>query len=156
MMPSLDFLSFRFSAIFCPYLSFRQKEFLVKNLQMGGRPHLSTQGNGYLLEVVSKGSISPLLCIQASIIPIWSWQPLVSLASGTFQWLPPVPHPPLLHISIQCPNPLCLSLSIHDPSLLFSPSPHLSILGPSLPLPPVIILFPFYVVFKHPNFSCPS
>jgi hypothetical protein len=39
---------------------------------MGGWPHPLTGGHAYLLEVVSKGSISPLLCISAKVIPVES------------------------------------------------------------------------------------
>ena len=39
---------------------------------------------GAVLEMVSTGSISPLLGILAKVIPIGSWEPLASLASGTF------------------------------------------------------------------------
>jgi hypothetical protein len=48
--------------------------------------------------------LSPLLGTSANIIPIGSWEPLSFLASGTFWWLSPVPHPPLLHTSDQFPE----------------------------------------------------
>ena len=70
-----------------------------------------TGGHANLLEVVSTGSIPPLLLISANVIPVGSkvvpivsWEPLASLASGTLQWLPPVPHPPLVHNIIQFPD----------------------------------------------------
>jgi hypothetical protein len=49
---------------------FRQEQFCVKNLEMGGWPHHSTGDNAFLLEVVSSGSISQLLDILKNIIPI--------------------------------------------------------------------------------------
>ena len=39
---------------------------------MGGQPHPSTEGLAYLLEMVSTGSIFPLLHILAKVIPIGS------------------------------------------------------------------------------------
>ena len=88
----------------CPCLSFGQRHFWVKNFEIGGWIHPLTGGHVILLEVVSRGSISPLLLIsakvnpvRAKVIPIVSWDPFTSLASGTLQWLPPVPHPLLVH-----------------------------------------------------------
>jgi hypothetical protein len=49
------------SIIFCPCISFRQEQFWVKISEMGRYPHPSTSCCVYLLEVVSIGSISPLL-----------------------------------------------------------------------------------------------
>lgn len=58
-------------------------------------------GHAYLLQVVvSTSSISPSLHISAKVIQIGSWEPLISLESGTLQWLSTVPHPPLTHIFI--------------------------------------------------------
>ena len=51
---------------------------------MDGWPNPSTGARAYLLEVVSTGSISPLLDILANVIPLGSWEPLTSLVSGTF------------------------------------------------------------------------
>jgi hypothetical protein len=68
-----------------------------------------TGGRSYLLEVVFAGSISPLLCILAKVIPVGSWEPLASLVYEILQWLSSVPHPPLLHIFIPFPDPLYLS-----------------------------------------------
>ena len=67
---------------------------------MDGWPNPSTGAGAYLLEVVSTGSISPLLDILANVIPLGSWEPLTSLVSGTFERLPPLPHPLVLHIYI--------------------------------------------------------
>ena len=50
--------------------------------------------------MVSTGSLSSLLGISANVIPVGSWEPLAFLASGTFWWLLPVPHLPLLHTSV--------------------------------------------------------
>jgi hypothetical protein len=81
---SLDGLSFSLSSIFCPCLSLGQKHFWIKKFEMGGWCHSSTGSHAYLLEVVSTGSLSPLVGILAKVIDDGSWQPLASLASGTF------------------------------------------------------------------------
>jgi hypothetical protein len=47
-------------------------------------PHPSIGGCAYLLETVYSGSISPLLGVLANVIPIGSWKPLASLASGLY------------------------------------------------------------------------
>ena len=94
---------------FCPCLSFRQEHFWVKNIEMAGWPHPLTGDLFSLLEMVSTSSISPMLHILANIIPVGSWEPLFSLASGTLQRLSPVPYPPLLHIFIQFLDLLYLS-----------------------------------------------
>jgi len=41
-------------------------------------------GHPYLLNMVSTGSLSPLLGIFAEVLPVGSWEPLGSLTSGTF------------------------------------------------------------------------
>jgi hypothetical protein len=51
---------------------------------MGGWLHLFTGSHIYLLEVVSSGSISPLLGIFAKVIPTEFWEILKSQISGTF------------------------------------------------------------------------
>jgi hypothetical protein len=66
------------------FFSIRQKQFWVKIFEMGRWPHPSTGGHDYLLEVFSTGSISPLLGISVNVIPVGSWEPLASLASGNF------------------------------------------------------------------------
>ena len=81
---SLEGLSFRLCSIFCPCLSLRQEHSWFNNFEMGGQPHPSTGGCAYLLEMVSTGSIFPLLSILAKVILIGSWEPLASLESGTF------------------------------------------------------------------------
>jgi hypothetical protein len=62
---SLDGLFFCLSSNF-----FGKKHFWGKNFEMGGWPHPSTGGCEYLLEMVSSGSISPILCISAKIITV--------------------------------------------------------------------------------------
>jgi hypothetical protein len=85
MGQSLDGLSFSLCSIFfCPCLSFGQEHFWVKNVEMGGWPHPSTECWACLLKVVSTGFISALFCISTKVIPIGSWNTLASLASGTF------------------------------------------------------------------------
>jgi hypothetical protein len=51
----------------------------------------STDSHAYALEVVSFGSMSPLLSIAVNVIPIGSSQSITSLASGNFWWLLPPP-----------------------------------------------------------------
>jgi hypothetical protein len=97
------------SAPFCLCSSFRQEHLWVKNLEMGEWSQSSTRGHTYLLEVVSTGSISPLLCVSAKVIPTESWEPLASLTPEAVQLLIPVPHPTTLHIFIQFSDPLYLS-----------------------------------------------
>ena len=95
--------------------------------------------------MVSTGSPSPLLGISAIVITVGSWEPLAFLASGTFWWLLPVPHPPLLHTS-QFPDPLSV-ISIYSPicswPIFPSPSSPLFLLSLSYPQHPVSILFSF-------------
>jgi len=47
--------------IFGPCSFFGKQHFWVKNFERGGWPHPLTRGHAYLLEVVSTGSISPIL-----------------------------------------------------------------------------------------------
>ena len=72
------------SALFFVRLSFGQEQFWVKNFEMAGCPHPSTGSHAYLLEMVSTGSISPLLGILAKAIPIGSWEHLTSPVDGNF------------------------------------------------------------------------
>jgi hypothetical protein len=69
---------------FCPCVAFSKNNSGLKMLQVSGWPHPSTGEYAYLLEVVSTGSISPLLGILANVIPFGSWEPLTSLMHGTF------------------------------------------------------------------------
>ena len=55
-----------------------------ESLKMGRWPYLSTRGPVYLLEVVSSGSMFPLLGFLAKDIPMESWELLTSQVSGTF------------------------------------------------------------------------
>jgi hypothetical protein len=80
---SLDGLSFNLCSTFCPCVFFRQEKFGLRDYEMSGWPHPSTGGHAYILEIVSSGSISPLLDIKANVISNGSWEPLASLASGT-------------------------------------------------------------------------
>ena len=89
-------------------ISFRQKQFWIKIFEMDEWPHPSTWGRAYPLDI-----ISPLLGILVNVISLGSWEPLAFLASGTFLWLPLVHHPPLLHTSIQFPDPLYFTLFCH-------------------------------------------
>jgi hypothetical protein len=47
-------------------------------------PQPSIGDHAYPLDMVSTSSISPLLGISAKVLPVGSWEPLESLASGTF------------------------------------------------------------------------
>jgi hypothetical protein len=69
--------------------------------------------------MVSVGSLFPLWGISANVIPVGSWEPFVFLSSGTFQWLTPVPHLPLLHTSIQFPDRLYTTPPLVSCPLLF-------------------------------------
>ena len=104
MGQSLDSLSLSLFFIFVlVFLS--DRNIWVNNFEMGGWTHPSIEdGHANQLEVVSTGFISPLLYISAKVIPIRYCKPLASLAFGNFWWLYSVPHPPLLHISVQFPN----------------------------------------------------
>ena len=51
---------------------------------MGGWHHPSTGDLACLMEVVSIGPLSPLLCISANFTHVGFWEPLASLESGTF------------------------------------------------------------------------
>ena len=63
---------------------FDKRKFGLIFFKVGGWPHSSTGGHVYLLDVVSTGSISLLLGILTNVLLVGSWEPLVSLASGTF------------------------------------------------------------------------
>ena len=76
---SLDGLSFSLYSNLCLCLSFAQEHFWVKNFELHGGEHSSTGGHAYLREVVSIGSLSPLLGILAKVISIGSWDLLDSL-----------------------------------------------------------------------------
>jgi hypothetical protein len=56
---------------FCPCISFRQEQFWVKIVEMGGWPHPSKGGCAYPLDIISTGSITRLLGISS-----WAWKPL--------------------------------------------------------------------------------
>ena len=64
-----------------------------------GWHHVSIGGHIYLLEVVSLGSVSPLLGISGKATLTESWEPFTSQNSGTFYSIPSDPQK--LHISFQ-------------------------------------------------------
>ena len=140
---SLDGFPSVSAPFFCPCVSFRQEQFWVKIFEIGGWPHSSTGGHVYLLEVVSSNSISQLLDILSNVIPIGFWEPLIPDIWG-FLVIPPGPCFTVLHVSIHSSGSLNLSpVSSHIWSCPLSPPHPLSHPGPSLPLPPMIILFHF-------------
>ena len=141
MGQSLDGLSFSLCSTLCPCISFRQEQFWVKILEMGRWPHLSTGG----LCLTSTGSSSRLYGISANVIPMGSWEALAFLASETFWLLPPAPHPPLLHTSVQFPDPLYTS-SISCSYLILPPFPLLLLSSSQVPptlYPPLLYCSPF-------------
>jgi hypothetical protein len=75
---SLDGLSFNLC------ISFRQKQFWAKNFEGGLVTTCLHCRSCYLLEVVSSGSISPLLGISTKVTLIEYWKPLTSQVSETF------------------------------------------------------------------------
>jgi hypothetical protein len=81
----------------------------------------------------------PLVGISANVIPVGPWEPPVFLASLICWWLPTDPHPPLLHTSVQIPDPISSHTWSCPPFLLYPP---LILSSLSYPLPSVIILFP--------------
>jgi hypothetical protein len=87
-IPRWDHLLMSFPSIcapsFCPCVSLRQDQFCVEKFEIGKWPNPSTGAHAYIQEVFSKGTFSPLLSIPANVIPVGSWEPLASLASGTF------------------------------------------------------------------------
>jgi hypothetical protein len=81
----------------------------LKFLRWVGGPNGKGASPVYLLEVVSSGSMSLLLGISVNVIPVGSFEPLISLVSGIFfLWflLFPTPH---CCISIHSPGPLGFS-----------------------------------------------
>jgi hypothetical protein len=81
---SLDGLSFSLCSIFLPAFPLDRDNSGLKNLRWVGDFNPPLGDHIYLLEVVSSCYISPLLGILANVIPIGSWEPVASLASGTF------------------------------------------------------------------------
>ena len=76
---------------------------------MGEWPHPSGGLSAYPLLVVSKGTISFLLGILATIISVGYLDHLTYLTSETLYFLHLVTHPSLPHISILFPDPLDFS-----------------------------------------------
>ena len=99
------YLSFSLHSIICPYISFIQEKFWVKILRSVGGPIPQQVAMLKSLGMVSTDSLFPLLDILANVNTFGSWEPPAFLAPGTFCWLPPVPHSPLLHIFVQIPDP---------------------------------------------------
>jgi hypothetical protein len=106
---SLYGLSFSLCSTFCPCISFIQEQFWVKILMMGGWHHPSTGGpcltSGYgpdRFSLLFVGYFS--YCLPQELLGDSCF-----LASRTFWLLPPVPHPPLLHTSVQFPDHLHIS-----------------------------------------------
>ena len=69
---SLKGLSFRLCSIFVPEFPLDRNNSGSKILKMDGWPHHAIGSHVYLLEVVSSGSISPLLGILVNDVPIAS------------------------------------------------------------------------------------
>jgi hypothetical protein len=69
---SLDGLSFSLCSALCPCISFRQEQFWVKILEMGGWPILQLGDHAQPLDMVSTGSPSPLWVISANVLPMRS------------------------------------------------------------------------------------
>ena len=67
-----DGLSFSLCSIFHPCIPFKQEQFWVKNVEGGLVTQSLHWSPVYLLEVVSSGSISPLLVISSKVIPFLS------------------------------------------------------------------------------------
>ena len=70
----LDGLSFRLGSTLCPCISFSQEECWVNIFEVNGH----SGGHAYPLDMVSTGSISPLLGISANVLPVGSWEPVVT------------------------------------------------------------------------------
>jgi hypothetical protein len=84
---SMDGHSFSLSSIFVPIFPLDRNISRIKNFEMGGWLHPSTGGHAYLLEVVSTGSISSLMCISAkAILSLSSTIFLLSLGSLSPPW----------------------------------------------------------------------
>ena len=129
---SLDGLSFSFHSILVPAFLLDHNNSESNTERSVGGPIPPLESPVHLLEVISSGSISPLLGILAKVIPIETGDLLTSQISGSFYRFLPPPSPPLqLHISIHFPNPLGFS--------------------PVSPLPPYLILSPFALLLCFPN-----
>ena len=122
---------------------------------------MATRGHAYLLEVclcIDRGNVyrsylsftvsigNPHWVLRDSHFPC-TWDPPVAN---------PVPHPPLLHIFIQFPDPLYLSLS-HlgpDPAAIFPPPSSFNSDPPLIHLPRSSYS-PLYAGLKHPHPGLP-
>ena len=76
MGQSLDGFSFSLFSLYSLSLHFILtggiQDYIFK---VGGWPYHSTGGHAYPLDVVSTGSLSPLLDILAKVLPFGSWEP---------------------------------------------------------------------------------
>jgi hypothetical protein len=125
----LDGLSFSLCSTLCPCISFNQDQFWLKFWRQVGGPIPQRGGGGIGEGIPNPWILSPqvLWGISANVIPMGSWEALAFLASGTFWLLPSVTHPPLLHTSVQFPDPLSVHLLHFFPYLI------LPLFPPSLP-----------------------
>jgi hypothetical protein len=70
--------------VFVPAFPFDMRNSKLIFFEAGGWPHPSIWGHAYPLDMVSTGSICPLLIILANILCLGSWEPPGFLASGGF------------------------------------------------------------------------
>lgn len=128
--------------LFVPEFPFDRRNSGFTFLRWVGSP-IPQHGAVYIHWIWSLQVFSPhLLGISTNVIPVGSWETFGSLASGTFKWLPPAPHYPLLHISVPFPDPLYFTPLLWNLILLPLPSPF-SLPFRSLPLTTEIVFFPF-------------
>lgn len=81
---SMDGLSFCLVSIFVPSFPLGRNNSESRILKVSAWPHVSTVGHVYIQEVVSSGSISPLLDTLAKVIPIF-WDPHLHWETLKFQ-----------------------------------------------------------------------
>ena len=106
---SLGGLSFSLCSIFVPAFPL-EGNILGQKFEDGWCLHLSTGDPVYLLQVVSSGCASPLLCILAKVFFTESWEPPRSLG---FLDVSPAPIPPAAYFhDFSWPSGL---LSCHPP-----------------------------------------
>ena len=70
--------------LFVPAFPFDRRNSRLMFFEVGAWPHPSTGGHAHPLDLVSTGSISPLLGISANVPPVGSWELLGFLVSWTF------------------------------------------------------------------------
>ena len=120
---SLDSLSFSFCSSLSQCIYLRLKRFSVNIFEIGGWLHPSTRGHVDFLDVVSTGSLLPLLDISSNVVHVGSWEPLGFLASGIFQWLNKAHYTQLLYTSVQFLDPLVKTPSPPSPAKPDLPPP---------------------------------